>query len=116
MPRMLAMICMMPLLTAYGNVMGMVGGGVLSPLFDISLAQYYNQLVGSINLANYAAGIIKSFFFGVIVAGAGCLKGIQSGNSSSAVGMATTSAVVTAITAIIMLDAVFAFAMTMLGI
>jgi phospholipid/cholesterol/gamma-HCH transport system permease protein len=116
MPRMLAMICMMPLLTAYGNVMGMVGGGVLSPLFDISLAQYYNQLVGSINLANYAAGIIKSFFFGVIVAGSGCLKGIQSGNSSSAVGMATTSAVVTAITAIIMLDAVFAFAMTMLGI
>ena len=115
MPRMLALICMMPLLTAYGNVMGMIGGGVLAPLFDISLAQYYHQVVGSVDLANYSAGIIKSFFFGVIVAGAGCLKGIQSGNSSSAVGLATTSAVVTAITAIILPDAVFAFGMAILG-
>lgn len=116
MPRMLALICMMPLLTAYGNVMGMIGGGVLAPMFDVSFMQYYSRLVASINLANYAAGILKSFFFGVIVAGAGCLKGMQSGNSSSAVGLATTSAVVTAITAIILLDAIFAFGLAMLGI
>jgi phospholipid/cholesterol/gamma-HCH transport system permease protein len=116
MPRMLALVVMMPLLTAYGNVMGMLGGGLLAPLFGVTLTQYYNELVASINLANYSAGIIKSVFFGLIVAGAGCLKGMQSGNSSSAVGMATTSAVVTAITAIIALDAVFAVVMTMLGV
>jgi len=116
MPRMLALVIMMPLLTAYGNVMGMLGGGMIAPLFGVTLSQYYHELVGSIDLANYTAGIFKSVFFGLIVAGAGCLKGMQSGNSSSAVGMATTSAVVTAITAIIALDAVFAVLMTILGI
>jgi len=116
MPRMLALILMMPLLTAYGNVMGMLGGGVLAPMFDISFTQYYHQLVGAVTLPNYSAGIIKSVFFGIIVAAAGCLKGMQSGNSSSAVGMATTSAVVVAITMIILLDAIFAFVLTALGI
>jgi phospholipid/cholesterol/gamma-HCH transport system permease protein len=115
-PRLLAMVLMMPLLTIYGNVMGMLGGAVLAPAFGVSLLQYYNQLIASVDLPNYAAGVIKSGFFGAIVAGAGCLKGIQSGNSASAVGLSTTSAVVTAITAIIALDAVFAFLMTALGI
>ncbi len=115
-PRLLAMVCMMPLLTAYGNVMGMVGGAVLAPAFGISFQQYYDQLISSVNLANYSVGIIKSAFFGAIVAGAGCLMGMQSGNSASAVGRATTSAVVASITTIIALDAVFAFVLTALGI
>jgi phospholipid/cholesterol/gamma-HCH transport system permease protein len=109
MPRMLALILMMPLLTAYGNVMGMLGGGLLAPLFDISFQQYYDRLIVAIDLTNYSAGIIKAVIFGVIVAGAGCMKGMQSGNSASAVGQATTSAVVTAITAVIAVDAIFAF-------
>ena len=115
-PRLVAMVLMMPLLTIYGNVMGMLGGAVLAPAFGVSLLQYYNQLIASVNFANYASGVIKSAFFGAIVAGAGCLKGIQSGNSASAVGLSTTSAVVTSITAIIALDAVFAFMLTALGI
>jgi len=109
MPRMLALVLMMPLLTAYGNVMGMLGGGLLAPLFGISFRQYYDRLIVAIDLENYMAGIIKAVLFGVIVAGAGCLKGMQSGNSASAVGQATTSAVVTAITAVIAVDALFAF-------
>jgi len=115
-PRLLAMLLMMPMLTIYGNVMGMIGGAVLAPGFGVSFYQYYTQLVASVDIPNYAAGVIKSFFFGAIIAGAGCLKGIQSGNSSAAVGQATTSAVVTSITAIIALDAVFAFVLTALGI
>ena len=115
-PRLMAMLLMMPLLTVYGNVMGMLGGAVLAPGFGVSFYQYYSQLVASVDISNYAAGVIKSFFFGAIVAGAGCLKGLQSGNSSTAVGQATTSAVVTSITAIIALDAVFAFILTALGI
>ena len=111
MPRMLALILMMPLLTAYGNVMGMLGGGLLAPLFGISFRQYYDRLIVAIDLTNYSAGITKALIFGVIVAGAGCMKGMQSGNSASAVGQATTSAVVTAITAVIAVDAVFAFLM-----
>jgi phospholipid/cholesterol/gamma-HCH transport system permease protein len=115
-PRLIAMVLMMPLLTIYGNVMGMIGGAVLAPGFGISFQQYYDQLVSSVHMTNYFAGVLKSFFFGAIVAGAGCLMGMQSGNSASAVGQATTSAVVAAITAIIALDAVFAFMFTALGI
>jgi phospholipid/cholesterol/gamma-HCH transport system permease protein len=115
-PRLLALVLMMPLLTAYGNLMGMAGGALLAPAFGVSFAQYYRQLVASVDLSNYAVGIIKSGFFGAVVAGAGCLKGMQSGNSAAAVGLATTSAVVTAITTIIALDAVFAFVLTALGI
>lgn len=116
MPRMLALLLMMPLLTIFGNVMGMVGGALLAPGFGVSYTEYYHEIIHAVDLSNYSAGIIKSFFFGAIVAGAGCLKGLQSGNSASAVGEATTSAVVTAITAIIALDAVFAFVLTALGI
>jgi len=115
-PRVLALVLMLPLLTAYGNVMGMIGGALVAPAFDITWSQYLQQILAAVDLPNYAAGILKSVVFGVIVAGAGCLKGMQSGNSSSAVGLATTSAVVTAITAIIGLDAVFAFLLTALGI
>ncbi len=115
-PRLIAMVLMMPLLTIYGNVVGMIGGAVLAPGFGISFQQYYDQLVSSVHMTNYFAGVLKSFFFGAIVAGAGCLMGMQSGNSASAVGQATTSAVVAAITAIIALDAVFAFMFTALGI
>jgi len=111
MPRMLALILMMPLLTAYGNVMGMLGGGLLAPLFDLTFRQYYDQLVTAIDLENYMIGICKAVIFGVIVAGAGCPKGMQIGNRASAVGMAPTSAVVTAFTAVIAVDALFAFAL-----
>lgn len=115
-PRMLALVFMMPLLTIYGNVLGMLGGGILAPSFGVSLLQYYNQLIDSVDVANYAAGIIKSAVFGAVVAGSGCLRGMESGNSSAAVGLSTTSAVVTSITAIIALDAVFAFVLAALGV
>lgn len=115
-PRMMAMLIMMPLLTIYGNVMGMMGGAVLAPGFGVTFYQYYSQLIASVDMPNYAAGVIKSVFFGAVVAGFGCLKGMQSGSSSAAVGQATTSAVVVSITSIIALDALFAFVLTALGI
>ena len=115
-PRLIAMLLMMPLLTVYGNVMGMIGGAVLAPGFGISWSQYFSQLAATVDIPNYAVGVIKSVFFGAVIAGAGCLKGIESGNSSAAVGQATTSAVVTSITTIIALDAVFAFVLAALGI
>lgn len=115
-PRMLALVLMLPLLTAYGNVMGMVGGALVAPSFDVSITQYVDRIIEAVTLPNYLAGIIKSFFFGAIIASAGCLKGMQSGNSSAAVGLATTSAVVVSITAIIALDAVFAVILAGLGL
>jgi len=106
-PRMLALILMMPLLCLYGNLMGILGGAVIAGgVLDIGLTQYFNQLISSIRLIDFSVGLIKAGIFGVIVAIAGCLRGMQTRGSSAAVGAATTSAVVTAIVFIIVADGI----------
>jgi len=115
-PRMMALMIMLPLLTIYANAVGIAGGFIVGVMSDLSLQQYYTQTVESLNFVNTTFGVFKSIFFGVIIAGAGCLKGMQSGNSSSAVGIAATKAVVISITMIIVVDAFFALMATLMGI
>jgi len=107
-PRMIALFVMFPLLTVYANFVGMAGGLVVAMSMGLSHAQYLHQLTGAVDLNHFSIGIIKSFFFGLIVAATGCLRGMQCGNSSAAVGLSTTSAVVSGITCLVVADAVFA--------
>lgn len=116
-PRMLALILMMPLLVVFADLVGILGGVIVGVgMLDTTLTQYMDQTQHALNLTNIAIGLVKAGIFGVIVALAGCLRGIQSGRSAAAVGIATTSAVVTAIVAIIAIDAVFAFVTNVLKI
>ncbi len=115
-PRMLALVVMMPLLTVYANVVGMTGGMLVCLGFNISTKQYLSQTLEALDFQSLALGIGKSVLFGILIAGAGCLRGMQSGSSASAVGTAATSAVVVSITAIIVADSVFAIITTLLGI
>ncbi len=116
-PRMLALILMMPLLCVYSILLGIVGGMIVGVgMLDLSLVQYVDQTVGALQLTDFAVGIIKSAIFGVLIAISGCLKGIQCGRSASAVGEAATSAVVMAIILIIVTDGLFAVVTNMLGI
>lgn len=116
-PRMLAMILMMPLLVIYANVIGMFGGALVAAgTLDVSFLQYYQQLSGAVTLTDWVGGLIKAALFGVIVAIAGCLRGIQAGNSAASVGNAATSAVVTAIVFIIVADAILTVVYTVLGV
>jgi len=116
-PRMLALILMMPLLTIYSNLLGILGGVVVGVgMLGITPELYWNQTVGSVDLTQFTIGIVKGSVFGVLVAVAGCLRGIQSGRSASAVGLAATSAVVTGIVAIIVTDAIFAVLLEAMGI
>jgi phospholipid/cholesterol/gamma-HCH transport system permease protein len=108
-PRTLALILVMPLLTLYANVLGWTGGFLVAMPMNINAAEYWNQLIGSLGLGHILFGISKSFFFGIVVATTGCYYGLRSGRSSAAVGTATTRAVVAGITWIIVLDALFAF-------
>ena len=86
---------MMPLLCVYSDVLGIAGGALVATgMLDLSLTQYTNEAVAAVTLTSYATGIGKSVVFGVLVAMAGCLRGMQSGKSASAVGDAATSAVV----------------------
>ncbi len=115
-PRQLALILMMPLLATYANFLGMFGGalaGVL--LFDLTFAQYYTQTVNAVTVRAVAAGLIKSSVYGVLIALSGCMQGMFCGRSASAVGAATTAAVVNAIVYIIVADSVISVIYTLAG-
>jgi phospholipid/cholesterol/gamma-HCH transport system permease protein len=116
-PRMLALALMLPLLTLYANVVGILGGAVVTfTLPEISLIQYFDQLFEAVRLWDLGIGLFSSAIFGVIVAVAGCMRGMQCGRSASAVGDAATSAVVTAIVGIVLATAVITVMTKILGI
>jgi phospholipid/cholesterol/gamma-HCH transport system permease protein len=105
-PRMLALALMMPLLCIYADLMGILGGAAVGlGLLDIGPAEYYLRTATAIGINDALAGLIKGSIFGVLVAIAGCLRGMESGRSASAVGAAATSAVVTGIVSVIVADA-----------
>ena len=116
-PRMLALILMMPLLVVYADVIGIFGGMIVSILmFDLTLAQYINQTLGSIGLASVLIGIVKGVLFGLLIASAGCFQGMRSGRSAASVGQATTAAVVMSIVGIVVADSLVTIITTILDI
>jgi phospholipid/cholesterol/gamma-HCH transport system permease protein len=115
-PRALALIIMMPLLTIYANLMGIIGGAIIGILMlDLTPMQYYLQTIGSINLQSVTSGLINSSVFGVLVAISGCMQGIRCGRSASAVGEATTAAVVNAIVYIVVANSIISVIQTVTG-
>jgi len=115
-PRMLALVLMMPLLTLYADLVSILGGLVVAQGFGISATEYVIQTMKAVQLHDLAVGLFKSAVFGVVVAISGCLRGIQCGRSAQAVGEATTSAVVMSIVLIITLDGIFAVVTDAIGI
>ena len=108
-PRMVALILIMPFLCVFADLISISGGFLVSvSMLDMSPTVYFGRIVHAIQLKSFLLGIGKGTFFGFLVAFAGCLRGMQSGSSAAAVGEATTSAVVTGITAIVASDGVFA--------
>ena len=115
-PRLLALVVMMPLLTIYANAVGILGGMLVGAFVGIPPVLYWTETLTAVDLSNSSLGVIKSVFFGAAIAISGCLQGMQAGKSSAGVGQATTRAVVAAITAIIVLDSAFAAIFTILDI
>jgi len=107
-PRVLAGFLVTPVLTIYANFLGIAGGFLVMMTMGFPFAALWNQLVGAISISDLMTGLIKSFLFGVLVAGIGCLRGLQTGKGAEAVGASTTSAVVSGIFLIVLVDAVFA--------
>ncbi len=115
-PRLLALLLMMPVLTVYANIIGILGGMLVGAVVGIPPVLYWNETLLAINLTTASLGVLKSFFFAAAIAISGCMQGMNAGNSSAAVGQATTRAVVISITAIIVLDSAFAAIFTLLEI
>lgn len=116
-PRMLALILMMPLLCLYADLMGMLGGAMVTvSAFDVSLIQYYNETQKAVDLTDLGIGLFKSLVFAALIATAGCMRGIQCGRSASAVGDAATAAVVNSIVYIVVADSLITLICDRLGI
>jgi phospholipid/cholesterol/gamma-HCH transport system permease protein len=116
-PRMIALCLMMPLLCVYSDVIGILGGAAVGTgMLHLPLRVYYDQTIAAVEVKDLVGGIFKASVYGVLIAIAGCLRGMQCGNSSSAVGEAATSAVVTGIVFIISACGLFAVVFYILGI
>lgn len=115
-PRLLALVLMMPLLTVYADIVGILGGMLVGAFAGVTPVLYWAETVASLTITTASLGVIKSVFFGAVIAISGCMQGMQAGNSSAAVGEATTRAVVTAITMVVVLDSAFAAIFTLMNI
>jgi len=116
-PRVLALFLMIPLLCVYADCLGVAGGAFVSAtMLHIPFGTYLRETKAAITLGDIMGGIFKAAVYGIIIAVAGCLRGFQCGNSSSAVGDAATEAVVTGIVYVIVACGIFAFVFNVLGI
>jgi phospholipid/cholesterol/gamma-HCH transport system permease protein len=116
-PRMIALALMMPLLCLYADAVGILGGAMVGVVgLSLSPVTYYQYTQWAVQLDDLVGGVVKASVYGLLIAFFGCLRGMQSGNSSSAVGEATTKAVVSSIVAIVSACGVFAVVFYVIGI
>jgi phospholipid/cholesterol/gamma-HCH transport system permease protein len=116
-PRMIALIIMMPLLCVYSDLLGILGGLIVGVgMLDLGFIEYMNRTREALSLTTFGIGLFHSAVFGILVALSGCLRGMQCERSASAVGYAATSAVVTSIVSIIVATAIITFMCQVLGI
>ncbi|MEZ4548941.1 MAG: ABC transporter permease [Desulfobacterales bacterium] len=108
-PRMIAAVIVIPLLTMFANLFAIAGGLLIGvTMLDLSAGSYITQTINSLNLFELNWGLSKSFVFAILISGVGCLRGFQAKGGASAVGHAATSAVVTSIFLIVLFDSIFA--------
>lgn len=114
--RVIATIFITPLLTVFANLLGIIGGAVVLMSLGFPLIAYVNQVIGAADYVDFLGGMAKALVFGLLVAGVGCMRGLQTGTGASAVGDSTTKAVVNGIVLIIITDGIFSVMFFYLGI
>jgi phospholipid/cholesterol/gamma-HCH transport system permease protein len=116
-PRLLALVLMLPLLAVYADLLGILGGAAIGILvLGISPPLYLDQTLLYLAPKDALVGFAKAGVFAAIVALAGCYHGLRCGRSSAAVGVATTAAVVSGIVGIVVADAVLTVIVHALGL
>jgi phospholipid/cholesterol/gamma-HCH transport system permease protein len=106
-PRLIAAILVLPLLVVLADLIGLFGAALVMLKFDIGFLQFYNQLLWAVTAGDFVLGIVKAAVFGLTIAGIGCQRGLTTGAGATSVGLSTTSAVVTSIVLIIVIDGIF---------
>ena len=115
-PKVLAGILVMPLLTILTNLAGLIGAALVVLSMGYPLITIINRVINAVGLDDLLTGLGKTLVFGLLIAGIGCLKGLQTKAGAQSVGVSTTSAVVSGIILIIVADGVFAVIFYYLGI
>jgi phospholipid/cholesterol/gamma-HCH transport system permease protein len=108
-PRLLAAICVVPLLTVLADLVGLFGGAlVMATTFNVSYLQFYSQLLKAVTAQDLMLGIVKAAVFGLTIAAIGCHRGFRTGAGPASVGLSATGAVVASIVTVVVIDGVFA--------
>ena len=116
-PRLIALIIALPLLTFFADVMGLLGGAMISKaLLDVSLLQYLDRVEHAADMHDLFVGLVKAPVFALFIGVIGCMHGLRVRGSAESVGEETTRAVVKAIFLVIVLDAVFSILFEKIGI
>jgi phospholipid/cholesterol/gamma-HCH transport system permease protein len=115
-PRVIAAVAMTPLLSIFAGIIGVCGGSLVLIALDYSFTTYFKEVIKAATYGDFLGGIFKSVVFGLVIAGVGCLRGLETGIGPSAVGDATTRAVVSGIVLIVVIDGVFSVVFYYLGI
>jgi len=112
-PRTLALVLTLPLLTFYADIMGLFGGCIMAiSTLDITLTQFLEQLRNAVPIEHFWVGMIKSPVFAFVISMVGCYEGLNVARSAESVGRLTTKSVVESIFLVILLDAVFSIFFT----
>jgi len=115
-PRVIAAVAMIPVLTVFANLFGLMGGAIVMRSLGYPLVTYVNQVLSAVTVGDLMGGLLKSFVYGIVVAAVGCLRGLETKTGASAVGQSTTSAVVSGIVLIAIVDGLFAVVFYALGL
>ena len=116
-PRLLAVMLVMPFLTLFSDVAGILGGMLISiSSLDLTPVAFMNQLGQAIGLWDVFSGVLKAFVFGILIAGVGCYRGLETQGGALSVGKSTTSSVVSGIFLVVAADSAFAIIFHYLGL
>ena len=116
-PKLLALMLALPLLTVYSDIMGVFGGMVIAKTqLGVGFNDFLERFADAVSLSSYLVGIGKAPVFAALIALVGCFQGFQVGGSADSVGRQTTLSVVQGIFLVIVADAAFSVAFSKLGL
>jgi phospholipid/cholesterol/gamma-HCH transport system permease protein len=115
-PRVIAALLMTPLLVLFSMLLGLIGGAITMTSFSIPVVTFMKEVESAVSFTDFMAGFVKSFVFAILIAGIGCLRGLQTAAGASAVGESATRAVVSGIILLVVVDGIFAVAFYILNI
>ncbi|TMH07847.1 MAG: ABC transporter permease [Betaproteobacteria bacterium] len=114
--RILAALLMVPLLTLFADIIGILGGALTMLTFNIPIAAFLHEIDSLVDVKDLLAGLAKTPVFAILIAGIGCLRGLQTEQGASAVGISATRAVVSGIILLVVVDGIYAFVYYLLDV